>query len=105
MEQDLLELQSLKDARDMAAIRIREMEDKMKQIFRGISAGRDWVSGVTHRFRVGICEGRKSLDKDRLLAALAPYLSADESEAVMQAGYKTGEPYERLYVSPVNKSI
>ena len=105
MEQDLLELQSLKDARDTAATRIREMEDKMKQIFRGIGTGRDWISAVTHRFRVGICEGRKTLDKDRLLTALAPYLSADESEAVIQAGYKTGEPYERLYVSPVNKSI
>lgn len=105
MEQDLLELQSLKNARDTAAIRIREMEDKMKQIFWRIGAGRDWISAVTHRFRVGICEGRKTLDKDRLLAALASYLSTDESEAVMQAGYKTGEPYERLYVSPVNKSI
>ena len=49
--------------------------------------------------------GRKTLDKDRLLTALAPYLSADESEAVIQAGYKTGESYERLYVSPINKSI
>lgn len=105
MEQDLLALQSLKDARDTAAIRIREMEDKMKQIFWRISAGRDWISAVTHRFQVGICEGRKTLDKDRLLTALAPYLSVDESEAVMQAGYKTGEPYERLYVSPINKSI
>lgn len=105
MEQDLLALQSLKDTRDTAAIRIREMEDKMKQIFWRIGAGRDWVSAVTHRFRVGICEGRKTLDKDRLLTALATYLSADESEAVMQAGYKTGEPYERLYVSPINKSF
>ena len=26
-------------------------------------------------------------------------------EAVIQAGYKTGESYERLYVSPINKSI
>ena len=102
---NLNQIPTTKDARDTAATRIREMEDKMKQIFRGIGTGRDWISAVTHRFRVGICEGRKTLDKDRLLTALAPYLSADESEAVIQAGYKTGEPYERLYVSPVNKSI
>ena len=89
----------------LSANEIREMEDKMKQIFRGIGTRRDWISAVTHRFRVGICEGRKTLDKDRLFTALALYLSADESEAVIQAGYKTGEPYDRLYVSPVNKSI
>ena len=43
--------------------------------------------------------------RSRIVSAFAPYLSAGESEAVMQAGYKTGEPYERLYVSPINKSI
>ncbi len=102
MEQDLLALQALKDAKDAASARVREMEDKMKRVFQGLGSGLDWVNAVTYRFRMGICDGRKTLDKDRLLAALRTRLSADDAEAIIQAGYKTGEPYERLYISPIN---
>lgn len=105
IEEELLALQALKNEKDAAIARVQKAEKKMKRLYQGLSPGQNWVNAVTHRFRVGICEGRKTLDKDRLLTALALYLSADESEEVMQAGYKTGEPYERLYVSPINKSI
>ncbi len=104
MERDLLDLCRLKDEKDVAVARVQEMEEHLKRAFRGIGSGRDWASAVTRRFRVGTCEGRKTLDRERLLSALANCMTEDEAEAIIQAGYKTGEPYDRLYVSPVNKT-
>jgi hypothetical protein len=75
----------------------------MKQVFQGVSPEGDWINAVTHRFRVGSCDGRRTLDKGKLLAALSARLPADEAEALIQAGYKTGEQYERLYLSPINQ--
>ena len=101
-EQDLLELRGLKDEKEAAVLRVQELEERLKNIFQGIGSGREWVNALTQRFRVGLCEGRKTLDKELLRAALTTCLSGDEAEAVLAAGYKTGEPYERLYVSPIN---
>ena len=38
----------------------------------------------------------------RLATALAACMAEDEAEAVITAGYKNGEPYERLYVGNIN---
>ncbi|WP_394026443.1 hypothetical protein [Desulfovibrio falkowii] len=103
LEQELLALQSLKDKKDVAAAHVQKAEKKMKRLFQGISPGQDWINTVTQRFRVGTCDGRRTLDKDLLLAALETRLPIDDAEAVIQKGYKTGEPFERLYVSPINQ--
>lgn len=102
LEQDLLNLQALKTEKDAAIFRVQEAEERLKQVFQGISPGRDWVNALTQRFRVGTCDGRKTLDKDRLLTALSACLSGDKAEALVAAGYKTSEPYERLYVGHIN---
>lgn len=103
LEQELLALQALKDEKDAAAARVQKAEEKMKRLFQGISPGQDWINAVTQRFRVGTCDGRRTLDKDRLLAAMATRLPIAEAEEMIQAGYKTGGPFERLYVSPINQ--
>jgi hypothetical protein len=102
MERDLLEFCGLKDAKEAAVARVREMEAHLKRAFRDIGSGQDWANAVTQRFRVGIHEGRKILDRELLLSALTTCMTKDEAEAVVAAGYKTGEPHERLYVSPIN---
>lgn len=53
---------------------------------------------------MGICEGRKTLGKERLRSALTACMPLDEVEFIMQAAHKVGEPYERLYVSTRNQS-
>lgn len=103
LEQEFLALQALKDEKDAAVARVQNAEEKMKQVFQGVSPEGDWINAVTHRFRVGSCDGRRTLDKGKLLAALSARLPADEAEALIQAGYKTGEQYERLYLSPINQ--
>lgn len=101
LEQELLNLNALKDEKDAAAFRFQQAEEKLKNTFRGISPGQDWVNAVTQRFRLGTCDGRKLLDRDRLLTALATRLPGAEAEAVIQASYKTGEAYERLYTGTI----
>lgn len=103
LEQELLALQALKEEKDAAAARVQKAEEKMKRLFQGINPGHAWVNAVTQRLRVGTCDGRRTLDKDLLLTALATRLPIAEAEGVIQAGYKTGEPFERLYVSPINQ--
>ena len=103
LEKELLALQALKDKKEAAVLRVQEAEEKMKRLFQGLSPGQDWVNAITQRFRVGTCDGRRNLDKDRLLASLSMRLPADDAEAVIRAGYKTGEPYERLYLGKINQ--
>lgn len=103
LEQELLALQALKEEKGSATVRVQKAEEKMKRLFQGISPGQDWINAVTQRFRVGTCDGRRTLDKDRLLTALATRLPIADAEETLQAGYKTGEPFERLYVSPINQ--
>jgi hypothetical protein len=102
MEEELLDLQDLKVEKEILCRRIRDMEKKLKKTFQGVSADADWVTAVTQRFRVGSCEGRKTLDKDRLLSALAVHLPAELAASVVSAGYKTGQPSERLFINPIH---
>lgn len=105
LEQELLALQALKAERDAAALRVQEAEEKMKRVFQATSPEGDWINAVTQRFRVGSCDGRRTLDKEKLLTALSMRLPVDEAQAVIRAGYKTGEPYERLYVGDITQSV
>jgi len=106
LEDVLLELNTLKSARDISIQRVQEAEEHLKNLFHGLSPQntwpKDWYSAITQRFRMGTCEGRKTLDKERLRSALTACMSLDEVEAIMQAAHKVGEPYERLYVSTIN---
>ena len=102
LESELLELERLKEAKDAACTRVQEAESHLKTLFRRISPQGDWVSAHTRRFRSALCEGRKTLDRERLATALTTCMAEDEAEALITAGYKTGEPYERLYVGNIN---
>jgi hypothetical protein len=73
----LLSLREYKAQKQQAEINIKEAEDSLKAAFEFISPSGDWVSALSHRFKVVTCEGRKSLDK-------------------------VSPPYQRLYVSPIN---
>lgn len=58
----------------------------MKRLFQGINPGHAWVNAVTQRLRVGTCDGRRTLDKDLLLTALATRLPIAEAEGVSKPG-------------------
>jgi hypothetical protein len=102
LEEELLDLRDLKLEREILNRRIRALEEGLKTTARHISPNGDWINAVTQRFRLGICEGRKILDKDMLASALVSRLPGETAESVMQAGMKTGESYERLHFGNMN---
>jgi hypothetical protein len=102
MEPDLSLLTELKAERERLAERIKEEEKRLKASFQNLSPQGDWINAVTQRFRVGTSEGRKTLDKERLLSALTAHLPAEIAESVLSAGYKTGQPSERLFINTIN---
>jgi hypothetical protein len=103
LEEDLLDLRDLKQEKEILCQRIRELEEGLKATARHISPNGNWINAVSQRFRLGICEGRKTLDKDLLSSALARRLPGETTEKVIQAGMKTGEAYERLHIGTINK--
>jgi hypothetical protein len=103
LEENLLHLQEVKREKEILCQRIRELEEGMKATARRISPEGNWINAVSQRFRLGICEGRKTLDKDLLASALTARLPGETTEKVIQAGMKTGEPYERLHIGTINQ--
>jgi hypothetical protein len=103
LEEDLLDLRDLKLEKEILCQRIRALEEGLKATARQISPTGNWINAVSQRFRLGVCEGRKTLDKDLLASALATSLPGETAENVIQAGMKTGEVYERLHIGTINK--
>ena len=101
-EEDLLDLRDLKLEREALNQRIQAAEERLKKTFHGVSPNGDWINAVTQRYRVTTCEGRKTLDKDRLMSALAAHRQGDDAENILNAGFKTGQAYERLMVNNIN---
>jgi hypothetical protein len=84
LEEDLLLLQELKREKDILCQRIRTLEEELKATARHISPNGNWINAVTQRFRLGTCEGRKTLDKDLLASALATRLPGETADNVIQ---------------------
>jgi hypothetical protein len=103
MEQDLLILKDLKAEKDELSHRIQAEEENLKKTFQGISPNGEWVNAVTQRFRIATCEGRKTLDKDKLLSVISgPKQQSENADDILPYIYKAGKPYERLMISNIN---
>ena len=103
MELELERLDFLKQEKNLAANRVKQAEAICKTLFTAISPNGDWVSAQTRRFRVATCDGKRTLDADRLREELIRRLGDKEAEAVLARAYSTGAPFERLLISPINK--
>lgn len=101
LEEELLDLKDLKREKDILCQRIRVQEEELKAKARHLALNGEWINALTQRFRLGTCEGRKTLDKDLLASALVSRLPGETAEMVLQAGMRTGEPYERLYTGTI----
>ena len=104
LENELLDLERLKQQKDSLQSWINNIELRLKNAFKAISPEGQWVSAQSMRFKVATCDGRRTLDKDLLLHQLGNSHSIDTAEMIVQSSYKTSSPYERLYVSPINRA-
>ena len=102
LEQELLELQELKAERDTLVQRIQQREQRLKGIHKASGLGTEWIQAKTRRFKALHCDGKVSLDKDKLASALAEMLPEQTVEGILLHAQKVGAPYQRLMVGTVN---
>jgi len=104
---ELEKLASLKEQESELKKKKKEIERRIKNTYHlinGNNAG--WLNTENYRFKVSTMPGRKSLDQDMLHEQITGHIhDGATAEAMLEKCQKTSEPYERLYVSKINKRI
>lgn len=98
-------LASLKEQESALKKKKKEIEQRIKNTYHlinGNNAG--WLRTENYRFKVSTMPGRKSLDQDLLHKQIEGNMSnGTTADAMLDKCQKTSAPYERLYVSKINK--
>lgn len=102
---ELEELAMLKERRTALEKQISDIEEAIRKTYR-LMKTKDWLSAGSHRFRVATVAGRRTLDR-HLLAERITVLLGDElkAQALLEQCEKSGKPFERLFVSPINQPV
>lgn len=102
---ELEELAMLKDRKTTLEERIQKAEERIRQTYRLVGS-QDWISAGDRRFRVATIAGRKTLDRSLVSDALASLIEDElKAQAALELCVKTGKPFDRLYVSTINKPV
>ena len=102
---ELEELAMLKERKATLEKRIAESEERIRQTYSLIGA-KDWISTENHRFRVATIAGRKTLDRFQVLDKLTSLIGDElKAQTALEQCEKSGKPFERLYVSKINKML
>ncbi|ATD82201.1 MULTISPECIES: hypothetical protein [Desulfovibrio] len=105
-EPALEKLAVLKEQRTALDNEIKEMETVLKLVHRQ-SGTRDWVDTGKYRFRMSVAAGRSTLNREALHEELTDIFRFEglgdiDVDALLTRCERTGAPFERLCVSPVN---
>ena len=105
-EPALEKLAVLKEQRTALDNEIKEMETVLKLVHRQAGT-RDWVDTGKYRFRMSVAAGRSTLNRDALHEELTDIFRFEglgdiDVDALLARCERTGAPFERLCVSPVN---
>ena len=105
-EPALNKLVTLKNQRTTLDAEIKEMEGVLKLVYRQTGI-RDWVNAANYRFRMSVATGRTTLDKNALREELSDIFRFEslgdiDVDALLARCERTGEPFEKLSVSPIN---
>lgn len=105
-EPALGKLAALKNQRTALDTEIKEMEAVLKLVHRQAGT-RDWIDTGKYRFRMSVAAGRTTLDKNALREELTEIFSFEhlgdiDVDALLARCERTGEPFERLSISPIN---
>ena len=102
---ELEELALLKEKKAALEKRIAETEERIKQTYLLVGS-KDWIAAGDRRFRLSTIAGRRTLDRslvsDTLTSLIGDKLKA---QTALEKCEKAGRPYERLYVSKINKPL
>lgn len=105
-EPALEKLASLKEQRTALDDEIKEMETVLKLVHRQAGT-RDWVDTGKYRFRASTTSGRSTLNRDALHEELTDIFRFEgvggiDVDALLARCERTGAPFERLSISPIN---
>ena len=105
-EPALEKLAALKEQRTALDKEIKEMEAVLKLVHRQAGT-RDWVNTGNYRFRAMLTSGRSTLNREALHEELSEIFSFEhlgdiDVDALLARCERTGEPFEKLSVSPIN---
>ena len=100
-------LADLKDQESAIQEKRKAIEQRIKSTYHLINGdNRGWLSTSEYRFKVSQMPGRKSIDRDKLNQKLAGQIRDGTSvDDVLDQCQKTSSPYERLYISKINKKL
>lgn len=105
---DLQRLASLKDSRTVLDEEIEELETSLKDAYALSCMAGDWINADTHRFRVSLQAGRRTLDRAALREALETLFRAENLDinvdALLARCEREGRPFRRLTINPINKT-
>lgn len=103
---ELDELAKLKRQRDLLNKTIKDAEGRIKKTYHLLndSTTPTWLTADSFRFKVSTVPGRKTLDKDLLSNEIADTLGDDMAQSLLKRSEKIGQPFERLFVSRINKN-
>jgi len=101
----LEELALLKEKKTDLEKRIAETEERIKQTYRLVGS-KDWISAGDRRFRLSTIAGRRTLDRSLVSDTLTSLIGDElKAQTALEKCEKAGRPYERLYVSKINKPL
>lgn len=106
-KQELERLAALKAEDKALKAQIKEAERRITQTYDALNPNGAWITTGDQRFRATIQPGRENIDKEALTNELLYLLDGDEERVanVLRNVTRTGESYERLWVSPIRRSI
>ncbi|WMW64653.1 hypothetical protein [Nitratidesulfovibrio liaohensis] len=105
---DLDHLASLKERKLAIEGDIAVIEGRIRSAFQRIAAvsdsmARDWITAGRHRFRVASMPGRQTIDQSALQEELEALTGDPQTTTdILDRARKTGQPHERLFISPIN---
>ncbi|WDP91070.1 MAG: hypothetical protein HUN04_15750 [Desulfobacter sp.] len=106
-ESELEKLADLKAQESVIQKKKKAIEQRVKNTYRLVNGDTTgWLNTSGYRFKVSQMPGRKSLDRDKLHLKMAGQVPDGTSvDDVLDQCQKTSAPYERLYISKINKKL
>lgn len=106
-EFELEKLAELKNQESAIQKKRKAIEQRVKNTYHLINGNNTgWVNTSAYRFKVSRMPGRKSLNQDKLHEQMQANIREDASiDEILEQCQKTSSPYERLYISKINKRL
>ncbi len=99
----LLELEELKADKSKLEKEIAVNENRVRDFYQNCGIQNEWLNTADYRFKCSNVNGRKMLNEEMLASKLANAHGEEKASQLIEQSKKQGEPYQRLYISKINR--